>query len=975
MTVGKFTRPGDTFYNRKKKRIKLVAMELAEQKVNESSSDTIVCPECETELPGHARFCRVCGEPIKSKDNQKEVDETSSLPLDAGLSNTGINEPAKENDETSSLPSGSHALASNGNASPSEEEEEDTIVQDKEVTQDETSSLPLDSHALASNGNASPSAEEDTIVQDKEVTQDATTPEEVDLPDTPLPEIDSQAKDTHRSSDDLRKRIFRRRSSSPEDSGSSPQSWGLLPLFSVICAIGVFLVALAYEGGRLSEPWAGTLFWIGLLLVYLPVAVRLFLSKPTRRERIALLVLLTISLYLVYYFQYPLYFTGYDDFSHWRGALDLVASGHLFQANPLLPISPYYPGMEIFTTALSSLTGLSLFASGTLLIGVAHLIFALAIYLFFEHFTDSPRMAGIAALLYMANPGYLFFDMNFAYESLALPLALFVLFAVVQRNKAPKGKRLGLNVVILLGLGAVVVTHHLTSFFLVAFLLLWAAIPFILRLVGRIRRNHPQKEPVGSGPGWIALAGLLILFAWLAYTRGQAIDYLFPHLQSTLQQFTQILANKGTPRQLFHNTSGFVEPFWERLISIASVALILIGLPLGLFKIWRSHRANVGILALAIAALAYPVSQALRLTAAGAESGSRATEFVFLGVAFVLAIFVVAFWSSSKPSWKRSTLILGAVSIIIFGQLALGGGQPWSLLPGPYLVSADSRSIEPEGITAAQWANVYLPGQRVTSDRINTLLMATYGREQVVTSASANAAVSHIFTSLNFGSGVISIIRVDGIQYLVVDHRLSTSLPYSGTYFNLTGSSSQSAQQIQSGALTKFDSEQNVSRIFDSGDIVIYNVGAILHPPPVILPTYCKPTPSTGVSSSITANIAINYAGKLYDLTDGATADITFTGFQQLQGGICGSLGGLPTKTHATGMPSNGSFKGNITPTGQIQFTVTTGSGHPSFTFSGVILSDGNMQGSYCEMAQGTGSCSNYGLWSVSPQNPNKGSG
>jgi hypothetical protein len=914
-------------------------MELVELTDNENPSDTIVCPECEAELPEHARFCRVCGERINGKDNQKEVDETSSLPLD------------------------SHVLVND--ASPSEQV--NTVVQDEEGTQEITISEKVDLPATPLPSDASPSEQVNTVVQEKEHTQASTIPVEVDLPATPLPEIDSQTKDTNRPSDGQRQSIFRGRSRPQVDTKSASKSWGLLPALSITCAIGVFVVALAYEAGRLSVPWAQTVFWSGLLLVYLPVAVRLFLSKPTRRERIALLVLLTISLYLVYYFQYPLYFTGYDDFSHWRGAQDLLASGHLFQANPLLPISPYYPGMEIFTTALSSLTGLSLFASGTLLIGVAHLIFALAIYLFFEHFTDSPRMAGIAALLYMANPGYLFFDMNFAYESLALPLAVFVLFAVVQRGKAPKGKRVGLNVVILLGLGAVVVTHHLTSFFLVAFLLLWASIPFILRLVARFRRNHSQKEPVGSGPGWIALAGLVILFAWVTYTGDQAIGYLFPHLQSTLQQFTQILANKGTPRQLFHNTSGFVEPFWERLISLASVALVMIGLPLGLFKIWRSHRANVGILALAIVALAYPVSQALRLTAAGAESGSRATEFVFMGVAFVLAIFAVAFWSSRKPSWKRATLILGAVSIIIFGQQALGGGQPWSLLPGPYLVSADSRSIEPVGITTAQWANEYLPGQRVTSDRINTLLLATYGREPVVTSASANAAVSHIFTSLNFGSGVISIIREDGIQYLVVDHRLSTSLPYSGTYFNLTGSSSQSAQQIQSAALTKFDSEQDVSRIFDSGDIVIYNVGAILHPPVVIPPTYCKPTPSTGISSNISSNIALNYAGKLYDLTDGGTADITFTGFQQLQGGVCGTLGGLPTKTHATGMPSNGSFKGNITPTGQIQFTVTYGSGHPSFTFSGVVLSNGNMEGSYCGMVQATGSCSNYGLWSVAP--------
>jgi hypothetical protein len=296
----------------------------------------------------------------------------------------------------------------------------------------------------------------------------------------------------------------------------------------------------------------------------------------------------------------------------------------------------------------------------------------------------------------------------------------------------------------------------------------------------------------------------------------------------------------------------------------------------------------------------------------------------------------------------------------------LGGGQPWSLLPGPYLVSADNRSIEPEGITAAQWANTYLgTGERVASDRINTLLMATYGSEQVVTGTNANYPVAQVFTSLRFGSGVISILQQDGVQYLVVDHRLSTSLPYAGTYFNLTGSG-QSAQQIQSAALTKFDRVQNVSRIFDSGDIVIYNVEAITHPPAVIPPQYCKPTPSTtATSSSSSLKVALNYTGTLYDITDGVTTNMSLAGMQQLQGAICGSLGGMPTTTHTTGIPSNGAFKGSITSTGQIQFTLT--SGQTSFTFNGFVLSNGNMGGSYCGLVKATGSCNNYGLWSVSP--------
>ncbi|HXZ06329.1 MAG TPA: hypothetical protein VEH81_15960, partial [Ktedonobacteraceae bacterium] len=769
--------------------------------------------------------------------------------------------------------------------------------QQKQEEEDGTIPLPLLSPAHA---RSSPSSRPANFIdKDTQAVRASTPLEEVDLPTTPLPEIRTQELDNVQTTLVLRRQISQRRSKSRAGTHSPSKSWGLLPQFSVICAIGVFLVALAYEGGRLSIPRAEILFWTGLLILFLPVVIRLFASKPARRERIGLLVILSISLYLVAYFEYPLYFTGYDDFSHWRTAYDIAASGHLFHTNPLLPISPYYPGMEIFTTALSSLTGLSLYASGILLIGVAHLIFALALYLFFEHFTDSPRMAGIAAVLYMANPGYLFFDMSYAYESLALPLAVFVLFAVARRSKAPTSQRLGLNVVIVLGLGAVVVTHHLTSFFLVGFLLLWTAILLILRAVAFIRRSSSRRDRIDYSPLWAALAGLVLEFIWLRYTGYRAIGYLLPHVQNSVQQVLQILANKSAPRQLFHNTSGFVVPLWERLFSYASVALILIGLAFGLFKLLRSHRTNVAILALAVAALAYPVSQALRLTPAGAESGNRATEFVFLGVAFVLALFAVKFWSSRKSSWRRSAIILGAATVICFGQLVLGSGQPWALLPGPYLVSADNRSIEPEGITAAKWANAYLkPGQYVASDRINTLLMATDGDEYVVTGTSANLPVQQVFTSLRFGAGVIGILQVDGIQYLVVDHRLSTSLPYVGTYFNLTGASGQSAQEIQSAALTKFDSVQNVDRIFDSGNIVIYNVENITHPPAVIPPTYCKPTPSTAAISFSSPNVALNYTGTLYDISASVTTGITLTGMQALKGGICGSLGGLPTPTH-----------------------------------------------------------------------------
>lgn len=621
--------------------------------------------------------------------------------------------------------------------------------------------------------------------------------------------------------------------------GSQAESWGRLPVLSLISAVGVLLVALAYEGGRISaQQWPEPLFWFGLLTIFLPIALRLLLAKPARRERIALLIILTINLYLVKYLQYPLHFSGYDEFAHWLTTQDIVTTGHLFHANPLLPISPFYPGFEILTGALSSLTGLSIFVAGTILLGVIQLIFVLSLYLFYEHFTSSARVAGIATLLYMANPQFLFFDMDFSYESLALPLAVFVLLALAYRGDIHADRRKGLTLIIWLGLAAVVVTHHVTSYALVAFLFLWMGIFLFFWIRASLQHNRTRRDQVGPRPGAVAALGFALCIIWLKITGDIVIAYLGPHFDNTVHQLLQILTNQRAPRQLFQNNSGLVVPLWERGLAYSSVALVLLGLPFGLLRIWQRHRNNLIALALAIAALAYPASQALRLTPAGSETGNRATEFVFVGIAFVLAISITEYWSPHKQSWKQSALIFGVTGLLCFGQMILGSGLPWTLLPGPYLVSADARSIEPEGITAAQWADVYLgPGQRIATDRINTLLMATYGNEQVITGGNGNAPVSFVFTSEKFGPGVVTILRQDGIEFLLVDRRLSTALPYVGTYFNLPANGGQqNTRPIDPAALAKFDSVQNVSRVFDSGDIIIYNVETV---------TNGLPTPST----------------------------------------------------------------------------------------------------------------------------------
>ena len=151
---------------------------------------------------------------------------------------------------------------------------------------DETIRLPVLSRALVRYSSTSRSVSNHNL---NEQNAKGSTPLEEKLPTDSLSEIDTQEQDTIQPTHSSRRQIFHRRSRPDAGTKIPSKSWGLLPEFSVICAVGVFLVALAYEGGRISIPWASVLFWFGLLLIFLPVAIRLFFIKTitSRTHRIA----------------------------------------------------------------------------------------------------------------------------------------------------------------------------------------------------------------------------------------------------------------------------------------------------------------------------------------------------------------------------------------------------------------------------------------------------------------------------------------------------------------------------------------------------------------------------------------------------------------------------------------------------------------------------------------------------------------
>jgi hypothetical protein len=585
---------------------------------------------------------------------------------------------------------------------------------------------------------------------------------------------------------------------------------------ALAAGLGLLTVALADTIARSGSRWALTLFWAGMLILWVPSILRIVGRRATRRERIALLVLLGLAMYVVKVLYSPRYFVAYDEFQHQRTAEDIIRTGRVFNPNPLLPVSPLYPGLEIATSAITKLTGLSVFVGGTLVVGAARLITILALYLLYERVGGSSWLAGVATVVYFTNPQFIFFDGAFAYESLGLSLALLVLCVVARSRPGRDQSQFGAALLVILPLAATVVTHHVTSFLLVIALLLLAT--FALRL------DH------GNSRLWlwgIALIAAALVLLWLYLVARPVINYLEPNIAGGVRQVIDLIRGEGVTRPLFHGYVAQTNPPLDRVASFAFTAITLLALPLGWRQIWRTRRFETFAVVFVLASLAYPASGLFHFTALGTNLADRLYAFVFVPVAFCIAL--AASGVEERKFSKAWTFALVAVSGVLLYGGVVTGSAPWALHPGPYLVSADSRSVEPQGISAASWAGSYLGhGNRVAADRVNTLLMTTSGHQWPVTTLASGVDVAPVFFSQELAPYERELLRRGSVHYLVVDYRLTGGLPWLGIYYDSGEPGALGHERpIPTTAFAKFDRIHGVSRVFDSGDIVIFDVKGI----------------------------------------------------------------------------------------------------------------------------------------------------
>jgi hypothetical protein len=544
------------------------------------------------------------------------------------------------------------------------------------------------------------------------------------------------------------------------------------------------------------------------------------MKKVDRRERLILVVLLGVSLYLVKYLGSPSAFTFSDEYIHLRNTQDILRTHHLFSYNPLLPTAAYYPGLAAVTAGLVDLTGLSTFASGLVVIGVARILFVACYFLIAERVTRSDRAAAGAVLIFAANPMFLFWSSAFSYENLALPLAAMTIWWLGRTRRVNGLSALSVAIVAIL---AVTVAHHVVGFALSALLGTWW-------LIERLKKT---RSPARRNVGLMALLSTTTTLMWFFLVARPAPSYLFSqNIFPALRQTVSLVLGHISPRHLYVS-GGFVTPEWETIAGFAAVGVLLLALPPGLYLAWR-HRDRAPMLVAIGGAVLFPLSLVPRLAPEGVNISGRSSEYVFAGLGCVLGLLVAddAWRRHRKPAhlgehartvgWKLTALATALVTLVFIGEITVGTPF-YELLPEAPHPHGYPWLVQPNAISASNWARENLGiSQRFASDDLDSFALAAYGDQDTV----SESKVWSIFFATTMDKSVVRSIKSTRTHFLFVDWQMTKGVPPApGFYFSpQEPGAGDYKNAFPSAALKKFASSGCINVVYRQKDIEIFDV-------------------------------------------------------------------------------------------------------------------------------------------------------
>jgi len=170
--------------------------------------------------------------------------------------------------------------------------------------------------------------------------------------------------------------------------------------------------------------------------------------------------------------------------------------------------------------------------------------------------------------------------------------------------------------------------------------------------------------------------------------------------------------------------------------------------------------------------------------------------------------------------------LIGGTSVIYLGGVLLGSNPDYGRLPGPYLVSADNRTQDPETLAAVDWAATHLPtGSTVVADRVPSVLLASQARLWSQTEPQRGLVPAQLYFSDAWGPQETAIVQDRHIDYLYVDTRLADSLPYVGYY--ISEGETPKPTRITVADVAKFAHVPGLKAVYHHGPVTIYDTSGL----------------------------------------------------------------------------------------------------------------------------------------------------
>jgi hypothetical protein len=365
-----------------------------------------------------------------------------------------------------------------------------------------------------------------------------------------------------------------------------------------------------------------------------------------------------------------------------------------------------------------------------------------------------------------------------------------------------------------LSLAAMSITHHVTSWLTLLFLLAWFCLE---RGPGRRAIGIGLAAAVGSGGLWVAL------------NARRLYGYFAPLVRDLLTQIVGA-ATGHQQRAVFSDNGGYRTPQWEQVVLIGyagtvTAAALWVGL-VGLHRL-RRPRLRAGAL-LPLLSLLAPITFASRVLPSAGQFGDRAATFVFLPLSITVAALLTRVVSGRRASPAMRIGLAAVLTTTFIGGVLLGAGPNWERLPGPYLVAAENRSMDPETLAAVTWSRQNLPpGTTIVSDRITAALLSSVARLYPRSDLQPDADPASLYFATRWTAAETKTIRSLGAGYLYVDARWSQASPHVGVYLHEGESGPAAADRLSQTQLAKFAAVPGISVAYHRGPITLYDLAGI----------------------------------------------------------------------------------------------------------------------------------------------------